>query len=36
MKQKDKSDAKNTMISIWSDVFYNKNKYTNYLYRPMN
>ena len=24
------------MISIWSDVFYNKNKYTNYLYRPMN
>ena len=35
-KDKNKSDAKNTMISIWSDVFYNKNKYTNYLYRPMN
>ena len=35
-KDKNKNNAPNTMISIWSDVFYNKNKYTNYLYRPMN
>ena len=35
-KEKIINNAKNSMISIWSDVFYNKNKYTNYLYRPMN
>ena len=35
-KEKFKYNAISTMISIWSDVFYNKNKYTNYLYRPMN
>ena len=34
-KDKFNYNAPNSMISIWSDVFYNKKKYINYLYRPM-
>ena len=35
-KEKFNYKATNCMISIWSDIFYNKNKYINDLYRPIN
>ena len=35
-KEKFNYEATNCMISIWSDIFYNKNKYINDLYKPIN
>ena len=35
-KEKFNYNATNSMISIWTDIFYNKNKYLNDLYQPIN
>ena len=35
-KEKFNYKATSCMISIWSDIFYNKNKYINDLYKPIN
>ena len=35
-KEKIMNKAETSMVSIWSDIFYEKNKYLNDLYKPIN
>jgi hypothetical protein len=35
-KEKINNKAETSMVSIWSDIFYEKNKYINDIYKPIN